>query len=384
MDYIASLNMGSETMVMALAEVRAGYTRVIAVEQVASRGIERGRVDDKEQASSVVQQLLTIFLEKHRMVIDKLRVSLPAMWLKREMKRVSLTSSRNIKPTYLENLERQCKMTPFDDKQELVTILPVSYVLDGEEMRNPLNRSVKQGYVRYAIYSAFENEMRKTRAWLAELGITRVDFYAETEAMSRAVVAGQDGYRDFALIDLGADSTKVLVFREGVVVHDAELPLGGSAIDWDIHTAFSQDLDVARQLKHEHGSAIRVKEKNRKISIPNTKYSTELHTLLQIEQCRLEELLEGAIYQVQCSEFYSELSDGILLTGGGSRVKDVGILLEKLSGHQVKKALVSGVEAEERSWLGTPEYLTALGLLACVNKEHKDNWTPLKWLGLKN
>lgn len=359
-------------MVMALAEVNAGRVRVIAVEMAGSKGIERGKVKDEEQASAAVGQLLEVFREKHGMNIDSLRVSLPATWLKRTTVKEVLNPSRGVKEAYLDELEKRCRMSLPDDGREPVATLPLSYTVDGKETRHLLNQPVEEGSACYVLYSARESEMEKTREWLSGLGITRVDFYAGIEAMSRAVASKRNGYQNFALVDLGADSTKVLVFQEGVVVRDVELPLGCSAIDGDIHTAFSQSLDVARQLKHEHGSAVSALEKkDRKIIIPNTQYSVTLRALLHIEQCRLEELLEGVIFQVQSSGFSRALPDGILLTGGGSQVKNVEILLNKLSGYQVRRAVITGVEAMDRSWLENPGYLTAFGLLACESKTRK-------------
>ncbi|MDR2131247.1 MAG: pilus assembly protein PilM [Odoribacteraceae bacterium] len=374
MDYIASLDMGSETMVMALAEVSANRVQLIGVEQVASEGIERGRVKDEKWAKSSVKQLLEVFRQKHGMAIDTLRVSLPATWVKRSVIKVPLAASRSITTSYMERVEREARRLLPDNGREPVTMLPVSYILDDEKVRNPVGRPVRQGHAHYAFYLARESDLEMTCTWLADLGVERVDFYAEVEAVSRALVVKRGEYQNFALVDLGADSTKVYVFQEGAIVSDVELPLGCSAIDGDIHAAFSQSEDTAQQLKHAHGSAIRVTEKNRKVIIPNTKYSVELHALLQIEQCRLEELLEGAIFQIQRSGFYRALSDGILLTGGGCRVRDVEMLMAKLSGHAVRKAVVTSVETSEAN-REMPEYLTALGLLACANKARKRSRT---------
>ena len=378
MSYIASLDMGSETMVMALAEINAGRVHVRAVEQVASEGgIERGRVVNEKHAKAAVKRLLDAFREKHELSVDTLLVSLPANRMNRVTVNVPLTPCRRINATYLKKLEEQCmREYPIDAGWEPVAALPVSYLLDGAETRRPLGEPVEEGEARYALYLARENEMGKTRAWLATLGVKRVEFHAEVEAMGRALVADSEGYRNFALIDLGAGSTKVMVFQDGVAVHDVELPMGCREIDRDISAsfsfssnagaAFSLPLDVAKHLKHEHGGALCATGEKTKIEIPNTKYRVESQALLRVEQCRLEELLEGAMLQIKISGCYRTLSDGILLTGGGSLVKDIDILLEKLSAHRTGWAVAAGMDADAEECLQTPGYLTAIGLLACA------------------
>ena len=143
-------------------------------------------------------------------------------------------------------------------------------------------------------------------------------------------------------------------------------------MDRDIDTAFSiNDREKARKLKEEFGMALRAACKNRKLMIPETKYCIDSHDLVHVEQCRLEELLEGAIFQMQESGCYEDLDDGILLTGGGSRVTGIEVLLSKLSGHSVSFAKVVSVKSDRETNLKTPEYFTALGLLQCERKEVK-------------
>lgn len=128
--------------------------------------------------------------------------------------------------------------------------------------------------------------------------------------------------------------------------------------------------------------ALRAECKNRKVIIPETKYCIESHNLAYVEQCRLEEILEGAIFQMQQSGCYEDLDEGVLLTGGGSRVVCVDTLLSKLSGHSVGVARAVNVSSEKGVLLKTPEYLTALGLLRCERKEQKKSGSRMKrWFG---
>ena len=54
MGYVASLDMGSETMVMALAEKTGDDCRLVGVMSVASQGIKRGKIIDKLRAKACI------------------------------------------------------------------------------------------------------------------------------------------------------------------------------------------------------------------------------------------------------------------------------------------------------------------------------------------
>ena len=124
--------------------------------------------------------------------------------------------------------------------------------------------------------------------------------------------------------------------------------------------------------------ALRVLCKKQEILIPDTKYCIKSQDLAYVVQCRLEELLEGALFQLRTKDAQNEyLTEEILLTGGGSRMAQIEVLLKKLSGRQVSIASAMTLTAEKRSALETPEFLVALGLLRCERKKQtkkKSRW----------
>lgn len=90
--------------------------------------------------------------------------------------------------------------------------------------------------------------------------------------------------------------------------------------------------------------------------------------MAKVIQCRMEELLEGAIFQLQQWRF-NDAEKEILLTGGGSRVIGTDTLLAKLSGHKVRMAKVKGVISGNEEILSAPACLIVLGLLLCEHIE---------------
>ena len=178
--------------------------------------------------------------------------------------------------------------------------------------------------------------------------------------------------RDFALLDMGAMGINVVLFREGMLEYEARLPLGMRTIDSDIMVAFGITWGQARKLKHEYGQALRSVCKNKKLQIPDTKLTLESRDLAMVVQSRMEELLEGAVYLLQ-SWGFDRAEDEILLTGGGSRLQDVDILLHRLSGHPVVKAGIKQIQTSREEVLRTPEYTVALGLLLCEQLEIEES-----------
>lgn len=375
MGFVASLDMGSEKMVMALGETSGGECRLVGIESVASQGIHRGMVVDRLRVKSCVQRLLDKFKQEHEMHIDALNIALAGEWVQQvEDREVSKFSRmRRIEESDLLELEKKCRGNVNLDMEEIVDVVPFGYWLDGEVESDPIGCEARRLEIDFHVYVARKRMLEGLRQALNESGIEKINFYSAVTAAQKAlVVRGRKGARDFALIDLGAESVKIHVFRDGMIAYDEVLPLGCNTVERDINTAFSiESMASAKKLKHEYGMALQAECKSRKIMIPDTKYCIDLQDMVHVEQCRLEELLEGAIWQILKSGYYKELEDGILLTGGGSRVQGIDTLLNRLSKHPISMASVVTVKSAKETPLKAPENLTVLGLLRCERKETK-------------
>ena len=375
MGFVASLDMGSEKMVMALGETSGGECRLVGIESVASQGIHRGMVVDRLRVKSCVQRLLDKFKQEHEMHIDALNIALAGEWVQQvEDREVSKFSRmRRIEESDLLELEKTCRGNVNLDMEEIVDVVPFGYWLDGEAESEPIGCEARRLEIDFHVYVARKRMLEGLRQALNESGIEKINFYSAVTAAQKAlVVRGRKGARDFALIGLGAESVKIHVFRDGMIAYDEVLPLGCNTVERDINTAFSiESMASAKKLKHEYGMALQAECKSRKIMIPDTKYCIDLQDMVHVEQCRLEELLEGAIWQILKSGYYKELEDGILLTGGGSRVQGIDTLLNRLSKHPISMASVVTVKSAKETPLKAPENLTVLGLLRCERKETK-------------
>lgn len=375
MGFVASLDMGSEKMVMALGETSGGECRLVGIESVASQGIHRGMVVDRLRVKSCVQRLLDKFKQEHEMHIDALNIALAGEWVQQvEDREVSKFSRmRRIEESDLLELEKKCRGNVNLDMEEIVDVVPFGYWLDGEAESEPIGCEARRLEIDFHVYVARKRMLEGLRQALNESGIEKINFYSAVTAAQKAlVVRGRKGARDFALIDLGAESVKIHVFRDGMIAYDEVLPLGCNTVERDINTAFSiESMASAKKLKHEYGMALQAECKSRKIMIPDTKYCIDLQDMVHVEQCRLEELLEGAIWQILKSGYYKELEDGILLTGGGSRVQGIDTLLNRLSKHPISMASVVTIKSAKETPLKAPENLTVLGLLRCERKETK-------------
>lgn len=378
MGLTASLDIGSEKMVMAVAGADGrGECRLTGMKMIVLQGVKEGVITDKDKVKSYVRYLLRELVRDKR--VDVLNMSLSGKAVRVAEQRVSVSLQRKtVRESDLARAESKCMEAVSAKGEEVVDVIPVAYTVDrGEYTANPVGKPGRTLEVRFRVYTSDPHYLKEVRQLMEECGIGTVEFFPVVRAYMEALGV-RDPKRRFALVDLGAAHTGVMLFRDGMLEHEALLPLGSAAVDHDIRCAFRlEDLQQAKKMKHSHGMALRSACKSEKVPIPDANKQIERRDLAKVIQCRLEELLEGAVYQLQQWRF-TESGNEILLTGGGSYIPGTDVLLAKLSGQQVGYAKAGGVQGPNENIFREPACLAVLGLLLCEHaapEEEKGGWT---------
>ena len=154
-------------------------------------------------------------------------------------------------------------------------------------------------------------------------GINVADMYLAPLALANSVLTEAEKRSGCALVDIGADTTTVTVFSKNVLRHLAVIPLGSNNVTKDIATLQMEESD-AEKMKLKYASAF-----TESSDIDTTlNYSIdadrqiESQKFIEIVEGRMTEIIENVRYQIP-SEYNDKLLGGIILTGGGSNMKNI-------------------------------------------------------------
>jgi cell division protein FtsA len=154
-------------------------------------------------------------------------------------------------------------------------------------------------------------------------GVAIADMYLAPLALADSVLTDAEKRSGCALVDLGADTTTVSVYYKNILRHLAVIPLGGSNITKDIASLQMEESD-AEKMKLKYGSAYTDNgDIDNTLMLPiDGDRSVESRKFIDIVEGRLDEIIENVWYQVP-SEYADKLLGGIILTGGGSNMKNI-------------------------------------------------------------
>src|SRR5690606_35820427 len=166
--------------------------------------------------------------------------------------------------------------------------------------------------------------------------------------------------------------------------HTSVIPFGGNVITEDIKVGCSIIERQAELLKEKFGSAWPGENKETEIvSIPGLRgrdpKEISLKRLSQIIHARVQEILEQSYLELKhygCEEQKKKLIAGIVMTGGGSKLKHIRQLTEYITGTDVRIGYsnehIVGALVEE---LSGPEYATSVGVLMKGLEKLEENQT---------
>jgi cell division protein FtsA len=154
-------------------------------------------------------------------------------------------------------------------------------------------------------------------------GIAIAEMYLAPMVLADSVLSEAEKRSGCVLVDLGAESTTVSVYYKNILRHLAIIPLGGNNITKDIASLQIEESD-AEKMKIKYASAYTDNgDIDNNLMLPiDLDRQIENRKFIEIVEARLEEIIENVWFQVP-AEYANNLLGGIILTGGGSNMKNI-------------------------------------------------------------
>lgn len=267
---------------------------------------------------------------------------------------------------------------------EIIHVIPQHYSVDYEEhIKDPIGMAGVRLGGDFHIITADANALRNLRRCveLADLEVENV--ILEPLASSMAVLGDEEKEAGVALVDIGGGTTDIAVFYDGIIRHTSVIPFGGNIITSDIKVGCSIMQNQAEQLKVKFGRSLAVEAPaNEVVSIPSLRdrepKEISIRNLAAIIEARMEEIVDLVYSDLTKSGFASKLTGGIVVTGGGSQLKNICELFELKTGLNVRigypNEFLGKTKDEE---VKSPMHATGMGLVLAGFKtidDREDNY----------
>lgn len=207
------------------------------------------------------------------------------------------------------------------------------------------------------------------------------DTFVMPVTLASMVLAEDEMQKGCALVDYGAETTTVSVYKGGQLCYLRVLPIGSDAITSDIAKTFHLNYDEAESLKCIYGLFGYSGSQEEYAEISG--HEIPLKQLGDVTEARNEEILTNVLCQLRNSGYYDSLFGGIVVTGGGSNLRKLETAMSHCFGGVSPVRIVRDVPSDiswgESEWcltdashLGILSFLPYCDEECCSVKEVKD------------
>ena len=155
-------------------------------------------------------------------------------------------------------------------------------------------------------------------------GVNVAEMFIAPIALADSVLTETEKRSGCALVDIGAETTTVCVYNKNILRHLAVIPLGSRNITKDIASLQIEEGD-AENMKIKYGCAYtdNADIDNNLVYPIDKDRVVDSRKFIEIVEGRLEEIIENVWNQIPSDYYEKLLLGGIILTGGGSNIKNI-------------------------------------------------------------
>jgi len=386
---IVALEVGTSTVRALVGELTdEGQLIVTGMGESPSRGVRKGEVIDFDNTLSCVRDALQKAEDNSHVTINAVHLLVSGGHISSRVNHGSapvLGDDHTIAAEDIENAEKMARAVSLPTGHEVLHSIHQRYLVDGNlPVVSPEGlEGTKIGVDMLIVHgqcNAMRNIVRVVRS--AQVDVADVAFSGLCTAL--AVLTPAEKKNGVLMIDLGGGTTDYIAYAEERLADAGAFAVGGDHLSNDLAFGFGLPQSEAERIKLEFGTAVPdFALRNQTVTVnpgtgqpPRQVRLADLQTILHV---RIEETLVLVREQLRQNKLISKLGNGVVLTGGGARLKKVEQLAEKIFGLPCrvgKPRDVSGMV----SVMEQPECAAVVGMLRYAAKSVPPRSGIIDWI----
>ncbi len=217
-----------------------------------------------------------------------------------------------------------------DVQGDTLEVIPCRYFVNNSEVVNPIGAYGTN--VRVELNGVVARNTLKMNIDRAIDPQYSVKYVVTSLAMAEYILSNEERQLGCMLVDFGAETTTVSIYRKGVLQYFATLPMGSRLITQDI-ASLNVLEEVAEEIKCTSGNAV-ASGSGRNILVAGIR-STDVQNYVV---SRSQEIVANINEQISYSGLSREqLASGIVLVGGGSQLNGFSRLVADMTKLKVRQ-----------------------------------------------
>jgi cell division protein FtsA len=368
-DLVVGLDIGTAKVMAVVAEILPdGEMRLAGLGVASSHGLKRGVVVNIDATVQSIQHALKEAEMMADCKIGRVYTGISGSHVRgRNSTGMVIVRDKEVGAVDVVRVVETAKAINIPNDQRLLLVEPQEFVIDGQEVREPVGMSGERLEVRVHIvtgaFSAAENIVKCVR----RCGLEVEQLVLNPSASSLSVLTPDEKDLGVVLVDIGAGTTDVAIFTDGAIRHTAVIPIAGDLITSDIAMALRTPTKDAEDVKIEFGVAKQLlADPSEQLEVPGlgdrVPRVLSRQALAGVIEPRVEEIFSLVQQVIRDSGYEELLSSGIVLTGGSAVMPGMIELAEDIFLKPVRMGIPT-YSGALHDMVASPRASTAMGLL---------------------
>lgn len=348
-----------------------GNYSIIGVGKAPTTGMRKGAVVDLNGPAKAVDEAL---MQAERMCgveVGQAAFSINGSTiLSTKASGMVAVSGSEVSEEDLFRLEDVAKVGKVPANRTILSIVPHDYALDGQsDIKDPIGMVGSRLEILASVVSVMTPQLQNVTR-VAEIVNLAVSSIAPSPvAAAQAVLTEAERENGVMLLDLGAATTGMAIYEEGDLRFVSVLPVGSNNLTNDLAIGLQTTPEVAEAIKLSHADAIET-ARDKQVSIKHNKVNHEfnLSVVDEVVEARLDEIYEMIATQLKKAGYLGKLPSGVVLVGGGAKLKNIADLTKEKLGLATRLAHPTGLKGVADK-VESPDFAAAVGLMMMDGSE---------------
>lgn len=329
-DFVVAIELGSSKISGIAGKKKDGTMHILAyAEEKTTACVKRGIIYNIEKTCQSVNNIIERLEADLKTKITRAYIGIGGQSVRSYkciVKRNLLTQSY-ITNEVIDSIHDESYEIPYSDC-EVLENYPQEYIVDQNIVTDPvgvMGTNIEGEYLNVISRTKLRSNIRtcfaNTTVALAD------DFMLSAYLLANNVLTDAEKRSGCVLVDLGAGTTTVVVYKNNILRHLVTIPLGSNNITQDLAT-LQLDETEAEEVKLKYGAAYVEEsdineEQEARVYTTSDGRTIEISKIQLIVEARINEIIANVRKQIVNSNYGDKLLAGIILTGGGSNMKNI-------------------------------------------------------------
>ncbi len=390
---ICGIDVGSSKVATLIATVSDdNRLNLIGVAATTSRGVKKGQIVDIEAAVEAINESVESAERMAGYSISSAYVSMGGPQIESLNQHAVVAVAQpegEIKQNDILRVNEAARAIALPASREILHVIPRTYTVDGQEgINDPIGMTGVRLETDTHIITGSTTSMKNLAKCVGMVSVEVEELVFSGIASSSAVLTETEKELGVILVDIGGETTDVVIFVDGAIAYSAVIPLGGRHVTSDIAVGLRISLESAEKIKQALGKIQKVpatpeengekgaKKKEEDIldlrqmgvleDIQNQKMSRKT-VIDSIIRPRLQEIFKFIGKEIKKSGYGAQTPSGLVITGGGALTISVIDQAKYVLGFPARLGEIQGFVGLTDE-IDSPAFATAAGLVLYGSK----------------